>query len=202
MQPGIKTIIAGGVMLLLGVLVVPLLVVLQLILGNQHGAQFEAPGSMELAVKEPGRYYLWNDFRTVFNGRTYDRSENLPDGVEIQIRDASGRQLEFISDSSISWSTGTSSKKSIGYVAVEQPGQVTVQVSGRSDDRILSFSTSGLLGVFGLIVGGVGLSMVVAIAGLGLIIWGTVKLVRANRRGEPGSAPKGVPDALTAARDP
>lgn len=193
MKPGVKTIITGSVTFLIGAFVVPLLFVLPLFLRHQHEAQLKAPGSIEVAINKSGRYYLWNDYRTVYNGKSYDRSEQVPDGLEIHIQDAQGRQLQFVSDASISSSSGTSAKKSIGYVDIEHPGKVTVQVSGGSEERIFSFSQSGLLVMFGLIVGGFGLSMIVAIAGLGLIVWGIVKLVRVNRRGEPRAAPNAAP---------
>ena len=175
-------------MFIVGAFVIPVLFILPLIFGNEHDTRFKAPGSVEVVVEETGRYYLWNDFRTVYDGRSYNRSENIPDGLEIQIRDANGRQLQFVSDTSISSSSGNSAKNSIGYVEVSNPGKVTVQVSGGTEDRIFSFSQSGLLRMFGLIFGGFGLSMLVALAGLGLIVWGIVKLVRTDRRSEP-SAP-------------
>ena len=130
-----------------------------------------------------------------FTTESYDRAETIPDGLEIEIRDAEGHQFQLVSDASISSSSGSSAKKSIGYVEVEHPGKVTVQVLGGAEERIFSFSQSGLLKMFGLIFGGFGLSIIVAIAGLGLIVWGIVKIVRANRRGEPGASPNGGPAA-------
>lgn len=194
MKPGIKMIITGCAMFFIGAFVVPVLFLLPVIFGSQHEAQFKAPGRIEVEVKEPGRYYLWNDFRTVYNGKSYSRAENIPDGLEIQIRDAEGHQLQFVSDASISSSNGGSAKKSIGYVDVEHPVKVTAQVSG-GEGGIFSFSQSGLLKIFGLIVIGFCLSMVVALTGFGLVVSGIVKLVRANRRVEPGASPNGGPTA-------
>ena len=192
MKPGIKTIITGGVIFLVGAFVVPLLFVLSLLKAHEQETQFKIPGTIEVALKEPGRYYLWNDFRTVYNGKSYDRPESTPDGIEIRIRDASGHQLQFVSDASISMSSGASSKKSIGYIEVEHPGEVTVEVKGGSDERIFSFSQSGLLKIFSMIIGGFGLLMMTAVAGIGLIVWGIVKLARANRGTEPSAISSGV----------
>ena len=88
MKPGIKTIIAGAVLFVVGALVIPLVVVLPLVLGKSHEFQFKAPGNAEITVNAPGRYYLWNNFRTVYEGKSYDRLENIPDGMEFQMRDA------------------------------------------------------------------------------------------------------------------
>ncbi len=181
MKPGVKTITAGVVLFLVGAIAVPLLVILPLALMESKDTQFQAPGSVEVTVKEPGRYYLWNDFRTVYQGRSYDRSERIPDGIIFQIKDANGAPLHFSSDTSITSTSGGSSRKSIGYVRVETPGKLAIEVSGQTDDRVFSFSQSGLLKMFGLIFGGIGLSLLVAFAGVGLLIWGIVKLVRANK---------------------
>ncbi|HEY5042390.1 MAG TPA: hypothetical protein VIK53_10345 [Verrucomicrobiae bacterium] len=181
MKPGFKTIIAGVLVFLAGVIVLPLCVVLPLILGHSHNLQFKVPGSAEANIENPGRYYLWNDYQTVFNGRSYNRSEKIPDGMEIQIKDADGQPLQFFSDTSTSESGGGSSKNSIGYVQVEHPGKLEIQVSGGDGERIFSFSKSNLLKMFGIIMGGVGFSMLVGIIGIGLVIWGILKLVRASK---------------------
>lgn len=170
-------------MFLVAVMVVPLLFVLLLVFEHKQETQFKIPGTTAVAVKEPGRYYLWNDFRTIYNGKGYNKSESIPDGIEIRIRDASGHQLQFVSDASISMNDNGNAKKSIGYVEVERPGEVTVEVTGGSEERIFSFSQSGLLRIFGLVFGGFALSAMIAVAGLGLIIWGIVRLAKANRRG-------------------
>jgi hypothetical protein len=188
MKPGIKKIITGGVIFFVGAFVIPLSFVLPLILHHEQESQFKAPGNTEITVTKPGRYYLWNDFRTIYDGKSYDRSENIPDGLDIRIQDADGHQLQFVSDGSISSSSSTSAKKSIGYVEVERAGKVTINVRGGSENRIFSFSQSGLLMMFGLVLGGAGLAIVVSAAGIGLIIWGIVTRARANQSGEPRSA--------------
>jgi hypothetical protein len=190
MKPGIKTIIAG-VVCCVGAFIVPVLFVLPLILADSPAVQFKVPGTMEVTVKDAGRYYLWNDYQTVFNGKSYNRSESLPDGYEIQIREEDGRLFQFVSDASTSESNGASAKKSIGYVEVEHPGKLEIEVTGGNEDRIMSFARSGLLKVFGLILGGVGLSMLIGMAGIGLIIWGIIKLVRSNKT-EPRPPPGGL----------
>jgi hypothetical protein len=184
MKPGVKTIIAGGATLLLGIIVVPLVFILPLLHGKQGNAQFKSPGSGVFAIKEPGRYYLWNDFRTVYDGKVYDKSETIPDGYEFRFRDADNLQLEFLSDSSISSSFNSSAKKSVGYVEVPHPGKVTVEVSGGNEERIFSFSQSRLLKMLGLILGGSALFMLFCLGGIGLIVWGISKLARSNRKNE------------------
>jgi hypothetical protein len=186
MKSGIGTLITG-VVLLLGAFVIPLLLVLHLVLGGSNAVQFKIPGAIEAAVKEPGRYYLWNDFQTMYAGKNYNRPEGIPDGIEIAIHDSNGELLTFVGDASISSSAGGTSKKSIGYVEVQSPGKVRIEVAGGNEERVFSFSQFGLMKMFRFILGGFGLSVLVGVAGLGVTIWGIVKLVRANKKG-PGPA--------------
>ena len=192
MKTGIKTIIAGVTLFVLGAVVVPLAIVLPIVLGEKNKEQFVIPGSTHVAVEEAGRYYLWNDYQTVFKGKSYIRSEAIPDGLEITIKnEKTGEPYNFVSDSSISSSSGTSSKKAIGYIEVLTPGTVCIEILGGDEERIFSFSRSILLAMFGLILGGFGLSMILGLSGVALLIWGIVKLVRSNRESEPSAEAMG-----------
>lgn len=183
MKPGVKTIIAGAVLFLIGAVVVPLSIALPLILGTPKAAQFIIPGTMATKIEKPGRYYLWNDFQTMYDGKSYNRSESIPDGLEIHVRDSKGEPINFVSDTSITMSNGGASRHSIGYVELASPGKVSIEVSGGNEERVFSFAQSGLLKMFVRIVGGVGIALVFGFAGFGIIIWGIVKLVRGRKTG-------------------
>ncbi len=126
-------------------------------------------------------------FSDCFEGKSYSRSESIPDGLEFEITGEDGATLSLQSDPSITSSSGSSSKSSIGYVELENPTRLTVSVVGDTEPRVFSFSQSDLLEFFGLIVVGFGLSTLIAISGLGLSIWGIVKLVK-DQKGESGTS--------------
>ncbi len=188
MKKGLKTLIAGILLFFVGPIIVPIVFILPILLdamqGNFKERQFIIPGELEIEIAEPGRYYLWNDYKTVFEGKSYNRSESIPDGLEIKVADQDGRNLALIGHSSISSSTGHASKNSIGYVEVSSPCKLTVTVSGSSDDRVFSFSQSGITKIVGLVFAGFGFSMLFAAAGLGLSIWGIVKMTKEKKLGE------------------
>jgi hypothetical protein len=184
MKKGLKTLIVGILLFTVGAFVVPIAFVLPLIMDDSDERQFIIPGATKVEITEPGRYYLWNDFQTIHEGKSYNRSEGIPDGLEIAVTDQNGQGLDFKSDTSISSSSGSSSKNSIGYVEVTNPGRLVVSVSGNSDERVFSFSQSGIMKVLGLIFGGFGLSLLLAIAGVGFSIWGIIKLVQNNKKSE------------------
>lgn len=186
MKPGVKTIVVGGAIFLLGAFVVPVALLLPLILeGSRQDAQFKVPGTIEFVVEKPGRYYLWNDFKTVFDGKSYARPKDLPDGMEIRIQDADGRPIQFVSDGLVSMSSGGNAKRSVGYVTLVSPGKLTINVSGEAEERIFSFAPSRMLRMFGLVLGGFGLSMIIAFTGVGIAILGIVRFAKSHGDGEP-----------------
>ncbi len=188
MKTGIKTIIAGVSLVILGVFAVPAAIVLPLILGDSNEKQFEIPGNTQIAVEKPGRYYLWNDYQTVFQGKSYNRFKSIPDGIEIKITNAeTGELLDFVSDISISSSIGSSSQNTIGYIELQEPCSVDITVIGGAEKRVFSFSKSKLRDMLWLIIGGFVLSPTLGIAGFGITTWGIVKLGRSNKKGEQGA---------------
>ena len=136
MKPGLKTLIIGITLFLLGGFVIPVLLILPIFLTKSSEQQFLIPGAKELTIEEPSRYYLWNDFQTVFEGKSYSRSERLSDGIEITVTDGTGKILAFQSDTSIYSSSGSSSKNSIGYVDVSEPGELFITVKSASEKRV------------------------------------------------------------------
>ncbi|MHC4887324.1 MAG: hypothetical protein ACYTGH_19785, partial [Planctomycetota bacterium] len=168
-------------------------VILPFLLDSSQEQQFLVPGGTQVLVEEPGRYYLWNDYQTVYEGRSYNGSESLPDGLEIRVVDeVAGTPLPFTPDTSISSSTGGDARKSIGYVEAVQPGSLSVTVTGDVEERVFSFSPSRLLLMFAVIFGAVGGAFLAAFVGIGLIIWGIVKVARNGKKdgpvGEPAAA--------------
>lgn len=185
--------ITGAVCFIVGAFVIPLATVLPLILEGSKEVQFKVPGTMEIPVDVPGRYYLWNDFQTVYKGTSYDRSTGIPDGMEIRIRNGNGELLEFSSDTSMSSTNGASASNSIGYVNIEGPGKVKIEVTGGNEERVFSFARSRLLMMIGRIAGGFLFSMLFGLGGLGMVVWGIVKLVRSNKKGEGPGGPNAGP---------
>jgi hypothetical protein len=177
MKSGLLLLVLG-VLLLIGAFIVPVLFVLPLILGKTDEVQFKVPGELEFNAQTAGRYYLWNDYETVFHGKTYDDSEKLPDGLDIEVHDANGKELQFTGDSSESVNGHGTSARSIGYVEIDQPGKLKIDVSGETKERVFSFAKSKLMRIFGLISAGVGVAMMAFVISFGLIIWGILKLIK------------------------
>jgi len=183
MKTGAKTIITGIFLIVLGAFVIPLTVILSLILDDSNEKEFKIPVTTVITIKEPGRYYLWNEYQTIFNGISYNRSKSIPDGIEIKIKSQkTGESYNFISNSSISSNNNSSSRNSIGYVDIQNVGNIDIEIAGGNEERIFSFSQFDLWDIFGLILGGIGLSMITCLSGVGLTIWGIINVSKSNKK--------------------
>jgi hypothetical protein len=179
MRAGVKQIIAGVVVFGIGAICVPFVIVLTLVRDSVDLLEFEVPGAAIAFVDTPGRYYLWHDYKTVYDGRTYHNPIELPDGLMIEITKQGGIPLDFVSDPHASFSAMGRARQSIGYVELSKTGQVKIDVTGGAESRIFSFSPFSFGRFVGLIVKGFVFSVIAAISSLGLIIWGIVKLANA-----------------------
>ena len=189
MKPGVKTIVGGGVLLFLGAIALPLGVILFFLSKDYEGSQFVVPGGAEVQVEDSGRYYVWNDHETVFQGRSYNRPETLPDGMEITVMDPYTLEtLQFFADSSISESGKNGLRRSIGYVEVKKPRRLIITVSGITAQRVFSFSESILLKIIGLVLGLFASTMLFGLGGVIIIVFGVVKFIKSRRQEQdPGS---------------
>lgn len=182
MRIGGKIIIVGVIVFLLGAIAVPAAIIISFFFHDAGEIQFRIPASITYQIQEPGRYYLWNDYQTVFEGVSYNRSKNIPDGISIVIRDRrTGAPYKLTACTSISSKTGGGTKNSIGYIDAENTGAITIDVSGGTEERIFSFSRFTLGEIFGRIFGGLGLAFLVCITGGGLVAWGVVKASREKK---------------------
>lgn len=101
------------------------------------GTQFMVPGSVTVHVGEPARYVLWDEVNTLFQGRTYASSEELPGGVQMVITETpTGRLLQLAPSSGGSETSGSVRRKAIGTIDFDRPGSYVVDVRGDFAERV------------------------------------------------------------------
>jgi hypothetical protein len=178
MKPGIKPLIAGVALVVIGAFVVPASIILPLLLSDADGVQFLAPGRAECLVEAPARYYLWHDYQTVFEGTTYDRAVAIPDGLTISVSPSEGKALAIISSGSMSMTSGSEASQSIGYVDIPEAGIWTVEVAGDADSFVVSFAESKLLQMFGIIFVAAAVCLLLGGAGVIFVVIGIARLAQ------------------------
>jgi predicted xylose isomerase-like sugar epimerase len=91
----------------------------RLINGAALDAQSKVPGIVSVQIDAPGRYYVWDNHWTTFEGERIKYAADCPAEARVTVSDSGGNHLKFTPDASESWSIGNNGKTSIGYIDVE-----------------------------------------------------------------------------------
>jgi hypothetical protein len=164
-----------------------------------RGAQFLVPGRHVVELGQPGKYLVWNDYRTVFRGRSYDESEALPSGVRIRVLErASGRPLEVSSSYRATSSFGNTSSVAVSQFRVEHPGSYEIVVEGNFPPRVFSVGRDFLFGLLGVILGAFALLLGGLGAAIGIAAWVFIRREEARERERRAAAPAAVSPQMPA----
>lgn len=177
MKKGTGKILIGIVLALAGLLVIPVAVIAPAIPAGSQSVTFLVPGQARLEALEPGRFYLWHEHETVFDGERRVAGERLPDGLRMEVRRLDeNRALAFESNASMSTTSGSNASRSIGYVEVERPGTLEVEVTGGDDQqRVFTFARMRFWEIARAIGLGLVSILLIGSAGIGVLIWGIVE---------------------------
>jgi hypothetical protein len=185
-----KTLLISGIVLFVGgiiayaILMTFLFLPLWTLLICNDDIQFLIPGTVEIEIEDEGRYYLWNDYKTVYEGKSYSKPEEIPDNLIISLKTKDGAlDYDIIGKTSISRSSDSTSRKSIGYFDVTVPGDYILEVKGESKPRVFSFGQFNYDTVEFAVFLGIGgtVCLLMIFAGFALGVVGIVKMVKAKR---------------------
>ena len=187
----LKTLLISGIILFVGGIIAYTLLMIFLFLPLwtflicNEDIQFLIPGTIEIEIEDEGRYYLWNDYQTVYEGKTYSKTEEVPDNLIISLKTKDGAlHYDIIGKNSITTSSDSTSRKSIGYFDITVPGDYILEVKGESEPRVFSFRQLNYdTVVFAMRMGiGGSVCLLIIFAGFALGVVAIVKMVKAKRR--------------------
>ena len=176
--PGKGWYVLAGAAALAGFLAAAALVA-SLVLHYDGGTQFVAPGSKTLDLRK-GRQVIWNDHVTVFEGRSYDSSRNLPDGLQITVTDGSGRSVTLRGTTGATVKGGGTERVAVMDFEVLQPGRYTITARGDFPPRVLSVGPEVVWLVMGSIFGAIGLVLLGTGAGVAIAAWAFIRREQAR----------------------
>jgi uncharacterized membrane protein len=162
-------------------------VIASLIFHYDEGVQFLAPGSKTLDLAK-GRHVVWNDHVTVFEGRSYDSSKNLPDGTQITVTDASGVTVALRRTSGSTFRGGGTERVSVLEFEVTQPGRHEITVRGDFPRRVLSVGPDLVWLLLCSIFGAIGLLLLGTGAGVAIAAWAFIRREQAREAAVGGGA--------------
>jgi len=180
MRRGVKTTVVGGLLILSSIVVPFLFIIPEAIRQSEDAEAFPVPGKMTVTLDDPGEYYVWSHNDAPMKGPTTTPNYIIMD-EDITVIDSDGKDVVFVENISFSIERPGSEKQSIGTFRIDQPATVAIEVPAEYPEMSLSvsrLSASRFLNAMGY---GILIAGVIGLAGLGLLIWGIVKLASGKR---------------------
>lgn len=175
-----------GILLIVASVVPPIVVVVDLITGIGTGDQvFVAPGQTTLTVETPGRWYLYHDHETVHDGRVFNQSPGLTDGVRLSLHDAAGQERPQADDrAQITVASGGTSSVAVAAWDLA-PGTYTVRVEGEDFEAVCSLSEMRVGDFLGALLRSVALSGLMLTIGVVVVVSGVHARRHQSKREDP-----------------
>lgn len=176
MKPGLRPLIIG-IVILIAACILPFLFLIPLFKDDSLNVQFAVPGEFEVLIEEPGRYHLWHDYQTIFEGTTVRNDPSLPNGLTISIENPDGTPFDLQRNANTNVQIMGTAKQSIGSIEVTAPTTVRVSVAGEPTGHVFSFGESRIGSIVFTAIATVLSAGLLAVGGLIFTILGIVRLV-------------------------
>jgi hypothetical protein len=109
------------------------------VIGAPEPQQFLVPGVLDYPVKKPGEYVLWDNYETIFQGRTYSLPVELPAGVVIKLVSPETKaEIPMATYLSTRAESRNSKRRSIGKFSIAKGGSYQLSVAGSFPQRVFS----------------------------------------------------------------
>ncbi len=186
--------LAGAITL--GCMVVAAGLIARLVLKTDEATQFLVPARHVLELRA-GRHVVWNDYVTVFEGRSYDESKKLPTGAQITVTEVGGgRSVPVRSGVSATFKGSTTERVAVVEFDVAQPGRYEIAVLGDFPPRVFSTGPESIRALLWSVFGAIALVFLGLGAGTGIGAWAFIKREEAREataRAGGAAAPKSDP---------
>jgi uncharacterized membrane protein len=150
-----------------------------LVLTWEDGVQFLAPGRQALML-EAGNHVVWNDHVTVFEGRSYRSSRELPGGLHVTVTDSGGAAVALRGTSGMSYKGSSTERVAIMQFDVARPGRYQIAVRGDSPPRVFSVGPDHVGAVLWTVLGAFAALFVGWGAGIGIAAWAFLRREQAR----------------------
>jgi len=166
--PGSGWYVLAGAMALGGVLAAAALVA-WLVLTWEEGTQFLAPGRQALTLNV-GEHVVWNDHVTVFEGRSYRSSKDLPDGIQITVTDG-GAGVVLRRASGAAYKGSNTERVAVMKFDIARPGRYEIAVQGDFQPRVFSVGPDHISAVLWTVFGAIAVLFLGLGTGIGIAAW-------------------------------
>src|SRR5258706_881450 len=187
---------AGGAVL--GGLVVAIALIAWLFLGRDEGTQFTAPGRVAVELR-PGAHLIWNDYRTTFEGTSYESPAEAPAAASVRVRGPGGAEIATRRSANHRFSMGKTDRSALLAFEALQAGRHEIAVEGAFPRRVFSVNRDRVMRPFIATFGAFAALLLGLGAGFALWSWAYFKRDAAAEAAAQAAAPVASPAPAIAA---
>ncbi len=147
--------------------------------------EFVVPGTFAFEISKPGRYALWHDHATRFQGEVFSVDPRLPSGVRIRILGPQGPVELRRPHGTTTTRDGQTKRVLIDGFDATVAGRHEISVEGSFPRRVLSVGPDNILYAIACVIGGVGAVLLGFAGGAVLAAWNYFRREAALRRNQP-----------------
>ena len=159
-------ITTAGIALIIAGIAIFVFTLARLMNGAALDLQTKVPGTVSAQIDTPGRYYVWDNHWTMFDGQRVQYAADCPVEAQIVIHDTNGNPLEFVPDTSQNWSIGNNEKSSIGYIDIPAVTSIRLYIANVGRERIVTVSNRSMKEELWARLGGFGIGLLVGVVGV------------------------------------
>ena len=175
--PGSGWYVLAGVLALAGALAAAGMVA-WLVAHWKEGTQFLAPGRQVLELSA-GNHVVWNDHVTVFEGRSFQSSKTLPDGLQVTVTGPGG-EIPLRSASGGTYKGWNTERVAVMQFDVARPGRYEVAVQGDFQPRVFSVGPDHVAAVLWTVFGAIAVLFLGMGSGIGVAAWAFLRREQAR----------------------
>ena len=175
--PGSGWYVLAGVLALAGALAAAGMVA-WLVAHWKEGTQFLAPGRQVLELSA-GNHVVWNDHVTVFEGRSFQSSKTLPDGLQVTVTGPGG-EIPLRSASGGTYKGWNTERVAVMQFDVARPGRYEVAVQGDFQPRVFSVGPDHVAAVLWTVFGAIAALFLGMGSGIGVAAWAFLRREQAR----------------------
>jgi hypothetical protein len=144
---------------------------------RDKGTFFFAPGEAVVNITKPGSYTLWQETRTVIDGKFMTFSEEFPSGTIIKVvKQPEGTDVALRRNAMATMEANGTRRVSIADLTFSSPGAYRVVVTGLSEKRALYLEEEKIWPIFLIVIVGGLLGMLFLFSGIGAAIFVFVRM--------------------------
>jgi hypothetical protein len=163
-------------LVVIGIVLNVVAVISSLSMFRDKGTSFFAPGETVVNITKPGSYTLWQETKTIIDGKFITFSDDFPSDTTIKVvKQPEGTDVGLRRNAMTTMEANGTRRVSIADLTFSSPGAYRVVVTGLSERRALYLEEEKIWSIFLIMIVGSLVGLLFLFSGIGAAIYVLVR---------------------------